>query len=931
MRFPSSSCINNSTSGQPQPRSFGCRQSEIEEQSVSRRSERQSGETRRSERQFGETRRSERQFGETRRSERQFGETRRSESQFGETRRSERQFGETRRSERQFDETRRSERQSGERRQPMINRQNSRLLNLLRRSHHSPQVSIFHPSIIDNHSLRNWVMAERNIENEEYADVDKILDIEENRTKAAIAIAKTVPGSSKKKADTQLNLSNLKLTDLPDHIMRTHAKSADLSNNYFDNIPNSLTQVMNLTKLDLSHNAIMDIPDEFSDLVNLSTLDLSSNCMEEIPEVISELAKLQSLKLDNNQIKTISSHITQLIDLNELSVANNDLQALAPEIGAMPNLKKIDLSNNPNLRGIPPEWEQLLTYVLKHANLKNTGLHTLPNLERHPISLKTLILEENREMRTLPRALGPAMQNQDPDKITTTKKGAKIDIHTRDTYLIPGLASDGRLQIKHGKRTVPAGRNLPPSLLVPVGNKDNLSIRNMQGEPPTNEAPPQLSMDPAALMKKWEDIKPAGAGPSDLIGLKQGVDRQNLLTIFAHTYGELRKLQGIDLNIKEFNLALNVAMTGALGLPLAGQLQDIGALQPLPSHEIQEALLAVKHLSGLNEEQTNLAASQIVPLARQGVSLVLNDVELTNKANEIKEFYGNLTAEEITQVFSLAKGAFRQDLITKIAHVFAHLMSAPNFPLDGVEMALIFQTRLAENLDLPGNIREIKLPSNLENSVTDDEIQLIEDLVSTLETIDEGTIFKNYLETKPFWMEYVNDLASRIIVASNEHIDIEKHQIETNNGWTQEYRNLGLGLFRQDRLNFISHYDVYTRDEQKAVDNPKLISLNYQIQLADQLGIPGVFRNFPKDTASVICWRIPAEKLEYVTNAVLDYERLDDGRLFEEFLNTQAFWREHLDAKSNMYSNQRAFDKGVKMVGDLFNKMGRRNSNFRIW
>lgn len=800
----------------------------------------------------------------------------------------------------------------GETRQPPLGRENSRLSNIFRRLNSRSQSSITIPP-----SLNDWVTANQNTANQNT----------ENKAKAATAISKTLPGSNRKKPKTELDLSNKNLTDLPDSLRSSYAESINLSNNALAGIPDALTDVIHLTELDLSHNQIEEIPGEFSKLVSLNTLDLSSNQLKIIPEAINHLASLQTLNLNNNQIKEISSGLSGLIDLNTLSVTNNDLRALAPEIGTMPNLKKIDLSHNKNLKSIPPEWAQLFFGVLKELHLKNTGLQALPPLDRHPTGLETLNLEDNPDMKVLPVRMGPAMQNKDLYKITTTKKGNEINIYTRGSCLVPGMASDGRLQIKHGRRTIPAGKNLPPSIVDKIEeDNDNLSIQNNYAEVPANEAPPQLALDQAGLFKKWETIKQKlGAGPNDLMTLKQGVNRQNLVTIFAHTYGQLQNLQGKDLNIKEYDLALNAATARHLDLPLTEELAMVGALHPLTQQEVNEALQAVSHLEKLNEEQIRLAASQLESIARQeGAFLALFDNELSNQANEIKNFYTTVTADQIKQVFELAKGSFRQDLINKISQIFTRVQqgSIYAYPLDGIETSLVFQVHLAERLNLPGKIGQVKLPPRMEKLITPEEVQMIGDLVLALEEIDGGALLKNYLETKPFWSEYVNELAEKLIVADKITIDEEVKQIKDNKGWTPEYKKLGLALFRQDKFNLVSHFEVFNKEEEQAIDNPKLIALNYQIQLANQLELPGVLQDFPKEVASVICWRIPAEKLERVSNAVLEYEQLKDGQLLNDFLQTQDFWREHQITRSEMFRNQEALYLTMDILKKALEKIG---------
>jgi hypothetical protein len=679
--------------------------------------------------------------------------------------------------------------------------------------------------------------------------------------------------------------------------------------------------IINLTELDLSKNEISKIPHELSKLINLNTLDLSSNNIKQLPEAISQLAKLRSLNLNNNQIEVLYGFISKLTNLAELSVADNNLKALAPKIGDMSSLKDIDFSNNPNLKHIPPRWEQLIVDVLNNFNLKNTGLQGLPELEKHPLNMKTLNLECNRDMRTLPKALGPMTLNRDPDKITTTKKGNKIDIFTRGTYLIHGLASEGRLQIKYGKRTIEPGVDLPSTLKenIPTEPTDNDHDAQSVNEPFINEAPERLVMGQDDILGKWEEDDD---GPVALIDLKRAVQRQSLVTIFAYTYGQLMKSQGSRINVKEYVLAIHAATANPLDLYWNNDLDEVGALMPLTQDDFDEVTQAVDYLGGLSDEQINFAARHMKPLAGQGVSLVFTDQHIVKKVKEIKEYYFYPDADQIMQFFKFAKGLFRQNLLNKISHIFAHVNQSRS--LDGAEASLVLQVKLAKDLKLPGKIGKVTLPQQLEDSITPEEINLIKEIVLNLENIDEGALFKNYLGEKQFWCEYVDELAEKLTVldVNQRIIDMEIREIEDLDGWTEDYRKLGLGLFRQDKLNLVSKYQSFDREENQAVENPKVTALGYQIHLAERLGLPKIIRDFPKEVAEIICRKTPPERLERLAELVLDFEKADNGKLLEKFLDGQEFWREHKKIKARLAEEGNAIGEGLKHLNTIIEKLG---------
>ena len=59
------------------------------------------------------------------------------------------------------------------------------------------------------------------------------------------------------------------------------------------------------TELDLSGMALTEVPEEIAQLSNLQMLYLQNNQLTRIPEVIAQLSQLKGLSLYHNQIKEI--------------------------------------------------------------------------------------------------------------------------------------------------------------------------------------------------------------------------------------------------------------------------------------------------------------------------------------------------------------------------------------------------------------------------------------------------------------------------------------------------------------------------------------------------------------------------------------------------------------------------------------------------
>jgi GTPase SAR1 family protein len=143
----------------------------------------------------------------------------------------------------------------------------------------------------------------------------------------------------------------------------------DLSGNGLSTLPESITQLQNLTALDLRGNRLSTLPESITQLQNLTALDLSNNQLSTLPESISRLQNLTALDLSNNQLSTLPESITQLQNLKELYLRDNELSMLPNSISQLQNLRRLDLSHN-QLSTLPESIGQLqkLSYLYLRAN-----------------------------------------------------------------------------------------------------------------------------------------------------------------------------------------------------------------------------------------------------------------------------------------------------------------------------------------------------------------------------------------------------------------------------------------------------------------------------------------------------------------------------------------------------------------------------------
>ncbi|MDB9515576.1 leucine-rich repeat domain-containing protein [Roseofilum reptotaenium CS-1145] len=108
------------------------------------------------------------------------------------------------------------------------------------------------------------------------------------------------------------------------------------------------------TELDLSNLGLTEVPEAIAQLTNLQTLCLDKNQVSHLPEAIAQLSNLQQLKLHHNQLSHLPEEIAQLTNLRELNLSDNQLSHLVEEIGQLTNLQRLYLHHN-QLSHLPVE------------------------------------------------------------------------------------------------------------------------------------------------------------------------------------------------------------------------------------------------------------------------------------------------------------------------------------------------------------------------------------------------------------------------------------------------------------------------------------------------------------------------------------------------------------------------------------------------
>jgi internalin A len=153
----------------------------------------------------------------------------------------------------------------------------------------------------------------------------------EQKDDMAIALER-IEGARKNRA-TELDLSGLSLTKLPDALSNLeHLQTLSLNINQLMEIPEWIGQLTQLQMLSLHSNQLREVPEEIGQLAQLKTLWLHNNHLREVPEEIGQLAQLQELDLSGNQLTKLPSSLSELPSLTSLFLHENELLGLPEEI-----------------------------------------------------------------------------------------------------------------------------------------------------------------------------------------------------------------------------------------------------------------------------------------------------------------------------------------------------------------------------------------------------------------------------------------------------------------------------------------------------------------------------------------------------------------------------------------------------------------------
>ncbi|KAI8060952.1 hypothetical protein BC940DRAFT_337222 [Gongronella butleri] len=249
-----------------------------------------------------------------------------------------------------------------------------------------------------------------------------------------------------------------------------------------------------LTELNLSNCKLSSLPDDlFVHSVLLEHLVLDSNTLIQIPKSIGALSKLVSLSVQNNALESLPVEIAKLHELKVLDTQKNNLKTLPKEIWLCPSLQLLNCSSNllesfPVAYSVPgvalhlpltPQGEAVVSSVMNTNEQLPLGINnagqgiipvanghfnppqppTLPTLQSPPPPLAHHHLVASKSLQHQAH-IGSAGSLQHPHALTSLPQHASMDdlaAHASSSSSVSSASSPG------GSTLSPASSGAPGS------------------------------------------------------------------------------------------------------------------------------------------------------------------------------------------------------------------------------------------------------------------------------------------------------------------------------------------------------------------------------------------------------------------------------------------------------------------------------------
>ncbi|MGB5867555.1 MAG: leucine-rich repeat-containing protein kinase family protein, partial [Arcobacteraceae bacterium] len=142
-----------------------------------------------------------------------------------------------------------------------------------------------------------------------------------------------------------LDLSNNKLTTIPNLEKLTHLKIAFFSNNLLTEVPHAFKGCKNLYMLGLKANQIETFDENILPL-SISWLILTDNKLKKLPNSIGDLTKLQKFPLAGNQLSSLPETMQNCKNLELIRLSANNLTQMPQWLLNLPKLSWLAFSGN---------------------------------------------------------------------------------------------------------------------------------------------------------------------------------------------------------------------------------------------------------------------------------------------------------------------------------------------------------------------------------------------------------------------------------------------------------------------------------------------------------------------------------------------------------------------------------------------------------
>lgn len=163
-----------------------------------------------------------------------------------------------------------------------------------------------------------------------------------------------------------------KLTAQPDRVFYSLGEAAtvsvdsvlrlDLSKKKYVEIPTEIYRYQNLKELNLSQNKLTHLPDDFY-FPNLEVLNLEKNDLDTFSNSICQITTLRQLYLGRNKIHSFPECIGQLQELVILDAWFNPIQDLPMALTTLKKLRAMDLRGITYSKEFQKKWNALLPWV----------------------------------------------------------------------------------------------------------------------------------------------------------------------------------------------------------------------------------------------------------------------------------------------------------------------------------------------------------------------------------------------------------------------------------------------------------------------------------------------------------------------------------------------------------------------------------------